>query len=877
MYCGWLVFVLAMLVAALAWVRIESVRRFLFALDDPRVFAVLRIGFAIMTFVCFLNLEPYWRFLWSDEGIFDLEYAQEKLGRQALRGWDPDEGFYDWWAILNFLWNKPSVLYFWGNSLDFVVGYMPLVVLLRAGALRRGGVEPHHRGPRLVPDERDLQPQRALLGRHRHRLPLLLAVPAVRQDRPRVVVRQLVALPTIASPGAARGSRRPRRPNDGKGRREPIYRQRAGLAALSVHVAARRALLLDRCGEDRLDLVGRRRALLRAQHGPLLPLRVVHAAGLGGLRHQPVPREHLGHPLVGAAVPLDAHRGLAALHAAAPPRAVVPGPRQPVAPLGRARAGGRDLGPGVAHQLPAAAVLACSCKRTSRRIPPRRSSRSTSRGASWSRRSRWPGYALGRWLVTLLRHGRELPVITRYVPWLYIPELRFEQDTLRGWLLGRRLWLTLGFIFHGFLILFMNIGMFPFIMLMTYAAFVTAEEHARIYRGVLEVMRRVKGVRRLVPRGYARWFVPAQEPTAVPVRGRRILDPAGAAAGHARRGPGLGQGAKAGVDRGRGRPRLRVVGAHRGGGPRCSGLLPPRALDIRRARELGPALAYGAVGRSLALFAVMYHSLAVGFSLLPSYPILNKWRSPAASMFGAWLRGTGTNFRAGRCSRPTPRAPTRSSRPLWSRRTAIAGTCATTRSTTGPTRGSGTTACARCSGAWPARASGTCATGPRWQCREWTLLTGEQPREIEMLKITTNIPGPDAVAEKGPYHPRKLRARESHLQDNPCTGEGELLPYTKERYGLPITEEDRIKAERAAERYARKFASRKQSWENRRDFGNWAKAAEDERKREEQAEARRLKREQMGARLAPPGQHPAAEADDDHQEQDIDEGAAPVE
>src|SRR5690606_17388158 len=139
-YCGWLVFALVLLVGALAWLRIESVRRFLFALDDPRVFAVLRIGFAIMTIACFLNLEPYWRMLWSDEGIFDLEYAQEKLGRQALRGWDPEEGFYDSWAVLNFLWNKPSLFYLWGSP-DFVVGYMLVfffvLVLYGAGVMSR--------------------------------------------------------------------------------------------------------------------------------------------------------------------------------------------------------------------------------------------------------------------------------------------------------------------------------------------------------------------------------------------------------------------------------------------------------------------------------------------------------------------------------------------------------------------------------------------------------------------------------------------------------------------------------------------------------------------------------------------------------------------
>src|SRR5690606_16410040 len=75
-HVGWLVFGLLALVAVLAWLRLDSVRRAVLALEDPRAFAVMRIGFAIMTFVCFVNLQPYWRLLWSDEGIFDLAYAQ---------------------------------------------------------------------------------------------------------------------------------------------------------------------------------------------------------------------------------------------------------------------------------------------------------------------------------------------------------------------------------------------------------------------------------------------------------------------------------------------------------------------------------------------------------------------------------------------------------------------------------------------------------------------------------------------------------------------------------------------------------------------------------------------------------------------------------
>src|SRR5262245_61617808 len=121
-----MVYTFALLMLAWTWTRAESVRRSILALDDPRTFAVLRIGFAIMTIVNFLNLAPYWRFLWSDEGIFDLAYAQDRLGRTALRGWTPDDGFFDLWAVANFLWNKPSLFYMYGSP-KFVVFHMLLL------------------------------------------------------------------------------------------------------------------------------------------------------------------------------------------------------------------------------------------------------------------------------------------------------------------------------------------------------------------------------------------------------------------------------------------------------------------------------------------------------------------------------------------------------------------------------------------------------------------------------------------------------------------------------------------------------------------------------------------------------------------------------
>jgi hypothetical protein len=871
-HCAWLVFALVLLVAALAWVRSESVRRFLFALDDPRVFAVLRIGFAIMTIVCFLNLEPYWRFLWSDEGMFDLEYAQEKLGRQALRGWDPEEGFYDYWAVLNFLWNKPSLFYFWGSP-EFVVGYMLafFFVLLLYGA----GVMSRTTGVLAWLLMSGVYNRNALYWEGTDTvyrcfwLILLFAKTGHAWSFDNWWrCRRLRRLGRLEDPDAPH--------EEGQGPHEPIYRRVPAwprylfmlqLAALYCSTGGVKTGAIWAAGDAlyyalnmdhfyRFEWYTQQVSAVLGTNlfrlntwvthwwERLFPIMLVGVALQFTLRHRHEPwyrAQDTAWRRWGARALLVAIWALAWRIN----YLVLPFCLQMV----------KDV-----PQDPAPAILKIHIA-WGIVIP--------AFVVAW--------YALGRWPVRLLQHGRALPWITDRVPWLYIPELRLEQDTLRGWLLGRRVWLTLGFMFHGFLILFMNIGMFAFIMLMTYAAFVTGEEHARIYRGVLNVMRRWKGVRRLVPQGYGRWFVPAQATTAVPVKGRRIPDLV--VLGLGLMGAGL---VWAKVEQ----PEwiedigdlayewLALIAAV----ALVFRFLPPRAADIRAAREPGPALAHGAFGRSLILFAVLYHSLAVGLSLLPSYPIINKWRSPAASIFGGWLRGTGTSQSWQMFAPNPPRSNTflktvvieddgerwdlrnnafhyRPNPWIWNDRMRkmhrrMAG-----------------------KGKWYLRYWAS------WQCREWALATGELPQKIEMAKITTNIPSPDAVAEKGPFHPRKLKPRESHLQDHPCKGDGELPLYMKERYGLPITEDDRNKAEIAAERYSRKFTNRKSSWENRRDFGNWAKAAEDERSRREQAEERRRKAAAAGSRLTPTEPRaPAGEPDEDPDEQDIDdEGALPNE
>lgn len=855
-YCGWLAFAFVGLCCLLALVRIESVRRFVFALDDPRVFAVLRIGIAIMTIMCFVNLEPYWRMLWSDEGIFDLQYAQEKLGRAALKGWSPQEGFFDGWAVGNFLWNKPSLLYFWGSP-DFVLGYMAVfIVVLSLYAL---GFFSRTTG---------LIAWFLMSGIYNRN--------ALYWEGTDTVYRCIWFLILFAKTGHAwsfdnwwrcrrlRKKGRLQDPdasaqdNEGK---EPIYRRVPAwpryllmmqIAALYCTTGSVKTGSVWAAGDalyyalnmDHFYRFEWTTQQVSAVFGTnlfrlntwvthwwerLFPIMLVGVALKFTLRNRDKPwYREADRPWRrwGARAVLVAIWGLAwRLNYLVLPFCLALVKERPVDPteaIGKINFAWGVLIPTLV--------------------------------AVW--------YLLGRFPFVLLKGRRAIPWVTDRVPWLYIPELRFNQESLRAWLLGRRVWLTLGCVFHGFLILFMNIGMFAPIMLMTYVGFLSGEETARIVRGFVKLMARIPGLRRLVPKGHERWFVPAQDPTTVPVRGRKL--PSVVVLLFGLLGAGL---IWAKVEQPEWIDDLqRLTWAWMGLIAVTAAVfrfLRPPAKDVRLAKASGPAMVTSAFGRSVVLLAVVWHAAAVGLSLFPKYPIFNKWRAPGAAAFGSWLRGTGTSQSWRMFAPNPPRSNTflktvvvEADGDRWDLRNNAFHYrpnpwIINDRMRKMQRRMAG-------KGKWYLR------YWSAWQCREWTLERGEMPVEVDISKLITRIPPPDAVAEKGPYHPRKLKARERHIQNHKCKGDGELPLYMKERYGLPITEEDIAKAEREAERYERKFKNRRTTWENRRDWGNWGKAKEREQKRRRAAAERRARRDRAAERrAAPPPPTPTPDPPDD--------------
>jgi hypothetical protein len=127
---GWLALLALTLVALWVWTRAESVRRSIFAREDPRMFALFRIGLGLITIQNFWNLLMHWRMLWTDEGLFTHEETLARLGRTSLVGWSEQTGFFDGWGVLKFFWGKFSLLYF-----DSSPGFVQLYLVIMFGAL----------------------------------------------------------------------------------------------------------------------------------------------------------------------------------------------------------------------------------------------------------------------------------------------------------------------------------------------------------------------------------------------------------------------------------------------------------------------------------------------------------------------------------------------------------------------------------------------------------------------------------------------------------------------------------------------------------------------------------------------------------------------
>lgn len=913
---GWLILACVALLAVWTWSRAESFRRGVLGREDPRTFAVLRILIALMTMQCFWNLEPYWRMLWSDEGVFLLEEARERLGRTELRGWTTEDGFLGWWGLWRFCWGKQSLLHLHGDPgfvraylgvflgvltlyavgfrtrITGVVAWFMMLGIYNRNALYLEGTDTVYRvfwlllilGPtgrawsldnalRVWRERREAERGRTgidwlrfadrsasvgwaalwgLLFLHVVEMPttpvfgiagslwlVLLVEAKIRatadaarvaagEHAPPVVVYRLVPfwarVLMMAQLGAvytttglvktgsvwARGDSLYYALNmDHFYRFEGFTQQASALVSLNLF---RIATWITHWWEVAFPvvLVG---MILRFGH--------LHREE-AWYRAQDAVR---WKKWFGRAALLAAYGVLYRINVLAYPECIALVNKQPADPtFGLIRI----------HVVYAVVIPLMV--------------------AAW--------FAIGRWPLTLIKPGTKI----RRIP---LPALRIDQQFLRGWLLGRRLWLTLGFLFHGFLILFMNIGMFPFIMISTYAAFVDGAQWRRWGNRALDWL---GGRPRLAKLDSARaraLFGPAEargpadesaswwwDPHRLVVGGALVIrvllgrakpEALGAHGARARtRAPRIPDVlVLLALLSGFGVVALRASGWEMdpelkekwlmvgilwwAGGVFALGVLVAlfsrRNSAVAAGAEDEARVMRGAVPRTVALLFCLWHVTSVAMTLFPNYPVFSKWRSIARRPFTGYVRATSTTQSWKMFAPNPPRSNTfmqtvviEGDGDRWDLRNNALETRPNPWIINDRMRKMQRRMVGK--GKWYLR------YWANYQCREWTLRTGEMPVEIEVNKFVTKIPKPEVVWRQGPYDPRALKVYEHRVQVHKCARKGEMSVEVKERHGLPVSEADLEAQAKAEDRAAKRAEARRRSWARRKDFGGPLEAEE---------------------------------------------------
>lgn len=798
-HVGWLC--LAVVVCTLAWAatRMESIRRSLLALEDPRMFATLRIGTALMTIQCFWNLRPYWRMLWSDEGLYDLAEAQSRFGSSALTGWTPEDGFLDHWAVLKYLWGKHSLFYFFSapDQVEWVMYvFFALLLVYAAGVFSRVtgvvcwlmlcGVYNHNA---LYLEGTDTVYRtlwwvlifartgdawsfdnwlRCRRLRRRGRLQEAGAAPAPGLEPiyrlvpswPRyLIMAQLVAIYTctgVAKSGSiwAQGDALYYALNmDHFYRFEDWTQQVSAVFGTNIF---RLMTWVTRWWESHFAV-----ALLGAIVG-------------FGLRHRDAPwRRAEDRPWrrwAGRLALLLAYLAVYRIAVLACPYMLeLPKDKPEQVPVIVA-AKVRHIHLAVGVVVP---VLV----------------------AAW--------YALGRFPLRVRR-------------WT------LDQAFVHRWLLGRRLWLGLGVAFHGFLILFMNIGMFPFIMLMLYAAWFRGEEIAALLHRLWLAARRT-ALRRLLPARTEASFAPAQRPGDLPARGRAIPDLVVVVLGLLLLAI---VGKRIAGDRDVGdlvyawaALVMLVALTFRWLAPRLPRVLKGMSQETGCAAPGGPpARAGGAPYRALALAALVWHFGAVALHLFPGSTVFASWRSVARGVFGSYLSVTGTTQSWNMFAPNPPRANTFLKTVVVlpdGTRWDIGDNSYNYR----PFPWIYNDRMRKMHRRMIGKGKSYLRPWAFFKCRDWYLEHGTRPWKVEMYRITTRIPGPEQVATKGWYRPRDLKPSLEHLETHTCLKDGDLPAFMKQRHGFPLDEADERELAAAADKAARTSDQRRRSWAARRNWG----------------------------------------------------------
>ncbi|MFO7562292.1 MAG: hypothetical protein R6X02_06585 [Enhygromyxa sp.] len=122
---GWLVFACVLAFAAIVLLDLDRWRRFWMRTEDPRSIAAFRVAFAAILLINVNNMWPHFELLFTDEGLFMTDSARQHLAGRQFAGYGEGldgepRGFFDLAALGTWaLGPRYSLLYFWDSPRAF--------------------------------------------------------------------------------------------------------------------------------------------------------------------------------------------------------------------------------------------------------------------------------------------------------------------------------------------------------------------------------------------------------------------------------------------------------------------------------------------------------------------------------------------------------------------------------------------------------------------------------------------------------------------------------------------------------------------------------------------------------------------------------------
>jgi len=775
---GWLLLACAVVLLLLGISQADRWRRLWLRTEDPRALGLFRILFAIFVLLNVGGLWEHFTFLFTDEGIFSTDTARELLAREQFAGYGEGVGFFDARAVAEFLKGpKFSLLWFWDSPRAFALQFGAFVAVTTAfmlgwrtrlmGVLSLLGMHSITLRNPLFMEGTDLVYSCMFFY-----LVLSQCGKAYSLDN-WLRCRRLAREGRLSVPGG---------PGDGAGVApsatfpnglEAIYRRVPAWPRLLMMLQVATIYVYGGCAKNgSVWLSGDSLYYaLNLDHFYRIPpqyLSAVFGTNLFRLMTWVVHIWQAAFPLV--VVGMVARWALSERL-----------PRYTGARLWLVRGLWTLLG-----------LLALVVAEVAYPVH-----YAAGRGKPSLEAVQW--LFAGGWLLTmagiawLWRRLRDRPFQVR----MFGRDHRLDLDWFCGWFLGRRVFLTIGILFHGHLLVLMNIGMFAPIMLLTYMVFLSGPELARMLRAFGQALARlgVPGIPEDVRAGRAP--IPTEDPRLPHLRRDAARLPTWALLSS------LALGTGAITLAGLGLPGAGIVAAvalfvlplgtfvaWRRDGRR------PLAADGRDGCPPDRPWAYGPWGRFLVGSLVVYHIAAVAIWCMPDKQCLKTFRAAAQAPFRVWLTRTHTAQGWGMFAPNPPRhnvflkvlvtdeqgevhdmrtdmyAPGRKPVP-WIFNDRI---FKMNRRMSGGEAGKGD---------WYQKWYG------RYQCREWALQHGGvAPKKIELYKVSYRIPTPEEVAKGGYYLPElqlSKYGKEVRLHTTQCASEPEaqLSDVVRARHDLP--------------------------------------------------------------------------------------------